>query len=130
MLLHARAMTARLARADVRALPFDAMSIDVVVCGLALGDIAELELSLAEISRVLRPGGVAVYSVVHPAGASLGWSRTFDADGQQFAIDSHWHSVDRHREACAAAGLAIDEWCEPVLPASPQPVALVVRANR
>ena len=57
MLERARETTTRIARADLRALPFDAMSIDLVVCGLALGDIAEIELALTEIARVLRPGG-------------------------------------------------------------------------
>ena len=113
MLDRARGLTRRLARADLRALPFDAMSIDLVVCGLALGDVAELELALSEIARVLRPGGRVIYSVVHPAGGSAGWSRTFESEGRQWAVDGFWHSLDRHRQACAAAGLTIDEWREP-----------------
>jgi len=118
MLARARETTRRIARADIRALPFEAMSIDLVVCGLALGDIAELELALIEIARVLRPGGRVVYSVVHPAGEAAGWSRTFESDGQQWAIDGCWHSLDRHRQACVAAGLTIEEWREPELPAA------------
>src|SRR6188508_1666267 len=42
MLERARETTTRIARADLRALPFDAMSFDLVVCGLALGDLAEI----------------------------------------------------------------------------------------
>lgn len=129
MLSHARATTTSLARADLRALPFKSATIDVIVCGLALGDIAELELSVIEMARVLKAGGAMVYSVVHPSGASFGWSRTFDAAGRQWAIDSHWHTLDRHRDACAAAGLTIDRWREPALPGSSQPAALVVRAR-
>ncbi len=105
MLERARETTTRIARADLRALPFDAMSFDLVVCGLALGDVAEIELALTEIARVLRSGGGVVYSVVHPAGGAAGWSRTFESGGRQWAIDSFWHSADRHREACASAGL-------------------------
>src|SRR4030095_1288166 len=82
MLEGARETTRPIARADIRALPFGEMTIDLVVCGLALGDIAELELALAEIARVLRPGGLVVYSVVHPAGEAAGWSRTFESDGR------------------------------------------------
>jgi malonyl-CoA O-methyltransferase len=131
MLGRARESTTRLARADIRALPFDAMSLDLVVCGLALGDVAELELALQEISRTLRPGGHVVYSVVHPAGEAAGWSRTFEIDGKQIAIDSHWHSLARHREAAAAAGLTIEQWREPVLAERPTHRAvLVVRARR
>ena len=128
MLDRARKATARIARADLRALPFDAMSIDVVVCGLALGDFAEIELALTEIARVLRPGGRVVYSVVHPAGEAAGWARTFESDGRQLAIDGFWHSLDHHRRACAAAGLAIDEWREPAI--GTRRAVLVVRARR
>ena len=133
MLQRAREVTTQVARADLRALPFDAMSIDVVVCGLALGDVAELELALAEIARVVRTGGIVIYSVVHPAGEARGWSRTFESDGRKLAIDSHWHSLDRHREACAAAGLTIEEWREPELAQVPGHRALLVvraRPNR
>ena len=130
MLFRARETTARIARADIRALPFDAMSIDLVVCGLALGDVEELELALLEIARVLRPGGRVIYSVVHPAGEAGGWSRTFESEGRQFAIDGFWHSLDRHRQACGSAGLMIEEWQEPELAEKPgHRAVLVVRAS-
>ena len=128
MLERARDATRRIARADIRALPFDRMTIDLVVSGLALGDVAELELALTEIARVLRPGGRVIYSVVHPSGEAAGWSRTFESDGRKLAIDGHWHSLDRHREACVAAGLTIEEWREPEL-ARGQRTVLVVRAR-
>lgn len=124
MLDRARETTKRVARADIRALPFDAMTIDLVVCGLALGDIEELERALVEIARVLRLGGRVIYSVVHPAGEAAGWSRTFESDGRQWAVDGFWHSLDRHREACRAAGLTIEDWREPELS------VLVVRASK
>lgn len=131
MLARARTVTARVARADLRALPFAAMSIDLVVCALALGDFAEIELALTETARVLRPGGAVIYSVVHPAGEAEGWSRTFTSAGRQWAVDGVWHSPARHREACAAAGLTIDEWREPELEEAPgRRALLVVRARR
>ncbi len=126
MLVRARSVTSRLARADLRALPFDAMSVDVVVCALALGDFVELELALSEVARVLRPGGDAIYSVVHPAGEAQGWSRTFSSDGRQWAVDGVWHSLDRHRRACGASGFTIVEWREPALPEMPGELALLV----
>jgi malonyl-CoA O-methyltransferase len=131
MLQRAHHHPQRVARADLRALPFDAMSFDLVVCGLALGDVAELELALDEIARTLRPKGRVIYSVVHPAGEKAGWSRTFECDGRTVAIDGYWHSLEHHREACSAAGLTIDEWREPVLADVPgQRAVLVVRARR
>jgi malonyl-CoA O-methyltransferase len=131
MLDRARALSPRVARGSICALPLDSMSVDVIVCGLALGDVPDLELALAEMARVLRPGGCLVYSVVHPVGARAGWSRTFDAGGRRMAIDGYWHSPDEHRQAAAAAGLAIAAWQEPVLPEAPEhPAVLVVRASR
>lgn len=131
MLARARAETTQIARADICALPIDLMSVDAVVCGLALGDVASLELALVELGRVLRPGGCIVYSVVHPVGGAQGWQRTFDARGQSIAIDTYWHTADEHRQACAAAGLRVTAWEEPVLDAAPEhPAVLVVRATR
>jgi SAM-dependent methyltransferase len=129
MLSRARTIGARIVRGDLCALPFEAGSLDLVVCGLALGDVAALDVALAEIARVLRPGGGVIYSVVHPAGAAAGWSRTFESNGRQCAIDGHWHSLDQHRRACALARLTIDEWREPALDAADAPAVLVVRAR-
>lgn len=131
MLARAREVAPHVARANMCALPIEAMSIDVIVCGLALGDVPDLELALAEMARVLRPGGCVVYSVVHPTGGDAGWSRTFDAAGRQVAINSYWHSTGEHRQACRAAGLRVTAWQEPVIPAAPNhPAVLVVRAVR
>jgi malonyl-CoA O-methyltransferase len=131
MLARAREIASHIARADLCALPFDSMSVDAVVCGLALGDVPHLEPALAEMARVLRPGGCVVYSVVHPVGAGAGWSRTFDVGGRQVAINSYWHSTDQHRQACRAAGLRVTAWAEPVLRDAPDhPAVLVVRASR
>jgi malonyl-CoA O-methyltransferase len=131
MLARARTLTPKVARADLRALPFDAMSIDIVVCALALGDFADIELALAEIARVLRPRGDVIYSVVHPAGEAAGWSRTFQSDGREWSVDGVWHSLDRHRQACAASGLTVEDWREPELEEAPgQRALLVVRARR
>ena len=131
MLARAKQFTTRIVRADVRALPLDEMTVDLVVCGLMLGDVAEIELALSEMARVLRAGGRAIYSVVHPAGQAAGWARTFESDGRLYAVDGFWHSLDRHRDACVAAGLAIEECREPVLPEQPnQRAVLAVRAAR
>ena len=131
MLARARAITPHLARADISALPFDTMSVDVIVCGLVLGDVPHLEPALVELARVVRPGGCVVYSVVHPVGSDAGWSRTFEVGGRQVAIISHWHSTDQHRQACRAAGLRVTAWAEPVLSEAPDhPAVLVVRASK
>ena len=119
------------ARGDICAMPIGSMSVDVVVCGLALGDVPDLQAAVSELARVLRPGGRLVYSVVHPIGERAGWSRTFDAGGRQNAIATWWHSLDAHRRACARAGLSVTDWKEPVLAEVPEhPAVLVVGASR
>ena len=120
-----------LIRADLCALPLGAMSVDVIVSGLALGDVADLELALLEMSRALRPGGRMIYSVVHPAGRRHGWSRTFKAGGRVRAIDGYWHPAEAHQTACHRADLIITAWEQPVLDEAPAcPAVLVVRAER
>jgi malonyl-CoA O-methyltransferase len=131
MLSRAGADRVRVARADVRVLPIGSQSIDVIVCGLVLGDVPDLPIALAELSRVLRPGGRVVYSVVHPVGERAGWSRTFTVAGTQNAIATWWHSSVTHRRACENAGLSVTAWLEPVLAEVPQhPALLVVSASR
>jgi malonyl-CoA O-methyltransferase len=49
------------------ALPFADASFDRVVSGLVLEHLADLEAFFREVRRVLRPGGRAVVSTLHPA---------------------------------------------------------------
>jgi ubiquinone/menaquinone biosynthesis C-methylase UbiE len=48
----------RLIACDAEALPFNSSSMDVVMCGHALEHIENPGTALAEMTRVLRPGGV------------------------------------------------------------------------
>lgn len=128
MLREARQLHCPLTRADLQALPFATAALDVVVCGLALGDVGALDRAIAELGRVLQPGGQLLYSVVHPSGEQLGWQRTFDAEGRRWAVSGHWHSAADHRRACAAAGLEIEEWRDAMVASTP--AALVIRARR
>ena len=120
---------------DLRALPFAASRFDVVVSGLALVDIPELPYVAGEFRRVLVPGGVVVYSTLHPNGAELGWTRTFETPHGTRSLPAYWHALNEHRDACAAAGLVIEHVLEPALdvshPRNPRTsVALVIRARR
>ena len=131
MLARARDVSRQIARGEICALPIAAASVDVIVCALALGDVPVLDIAVAELARVLRPGGCVVYTVVHPIGAAQGWSRTFEVDGRSIAVDGYWHSTAAHRHACASAGLRITAWHEPILAEAPDhPALLVVRAVR
>src|SRR4029078_7874839 len=54
---------------DVTALPFDDESCDAVTLGLCIRNVPDLDAGLAELSRVLRPGGgVACREIPRPEG--------------------------------------------------------------
>jgi malonyl-CoA O-methyltransferase len=114
---------------DLCALPVRTASIDLIVSGLAVNDVADLAGVMRELARALRPGGTLVYSSLHPRGAESRWTRTFEADGQTWSLPAFWHSTGDHEHACAAAGMAIDARREPEI-AGRGPVALVIRASR
>jgi ubiquinone/menaquinone biosynthesis C-methylase UbiE len=86
---HARAMVARcrdecavesvdnleLIRAEALSLPFADASLDAVHAGAALHIWPDVDAALAEIARVLRPGGLFVASTFEEATESRGWGR-------------------------------------------------------
>jgi malonyl-CoA O-methyltransferase len=126
---------APVACAGLPRLPFASAAFDVVVCALVVGHLPHLPGALAELARVLRPGGTLVYSDVHPAGAALGWRRTFRAgDGREYAVRHVVHARSAHQAAWAAAGLAIEAVSEPRADAPGRhgrvPALLVVRGRR
>jgi hypothetical protein len=95
--------------------------------------MSDLGGCLAEMARVLAPGGVLVYSDVHPFGALAGWKRTFrGSDGAAYAARHHVHLYAAHQAACQAAELQIDAVREPRLeddhPFRGFPAVLVIRA--
>jgi len=56
-------ITAHLREADIQALPFEDAGFDVVMVAHVLEHLTEPEKALAELHRVLRPGGVVVLCV-------------------------------------------------------------------
>ena len=103
---------------DLRAMPAADQQFDVVVCGLALSHLADLRAGVAELARVLRPGGRLVVSVLHPFQAQLGWHARFTAaDGQRAFIREHPHSHSDYLAAFADAALELRECVEPTISA-------------
>jgi demethylmenaquinone methyltransferase / 2-methoxy-6-polyprenyl-1,4-benzoquinol methylase len=59
---------APLQRADILDLPLPAASVDGVTCGFALRNVTDIGRCLAEMARVIRPGGrVAILEVAVPS---------------------------------------------------------------
>jgi malonyl-CoA O-methyltransferase len=110
------------------ALPLSTDSVDVVICALALGHLPRLQPSLNEIARVLKLGGAALVSDVHPLVALGGGKRTFHAtDGEVYAVEHYPQLYADYQRAGAAAGLEIDAFVEPTLDGGSSPVVVVYR---
>jgi len=98
------------------ALPLAGSSVDVVLCGLALGHLPRLEPTMREISRVLKSGGAALISDFHPFIFLSGQRRTFTApDGQTYAVEHYPHLYADYHRAVREAGLHIERVVEPRL---------------
>ena len=130
MASRAHALNLAVARADMAALPLAAGCCDVVVSGLALPDVSQLDRVLIEWGRALKHRGVVVYSTLHPIGRSLGWRRTYESSEGTRSLPAHWHTLPEHHDACVRAGLEIETVSEPGLTRGGTPVALVIRARR
>ena len=64
----------RFAVADMRALPLEDVSVDVVTTGYGLRNVPQLEVAIDEVVRVLRPGGRLVsLDFNRPASAAIRW---------------------------------------------------------
>jgi malonyl-CoA O-methyltransferase len=116
-------------QATTEAVPLASASIDVILCGLALGHLPKIQPSLDEIGRILKPGGVALVSDVHPFIALNGAQRTFAApDGKVYAVEHYPHLYGDTQRAAAQAGLVIDAVLEPIF--DRRPVVIVYRFLR
>jgi ubiquinone/menaquinone biosynthesis C-methylase UbiE len=75
-------------RATATALPYADAAFDVVFCSFgALQFIADLDVAVAEVARVLRPGGRFAFSVTHPTR----WSFPDDpSEAGLTATSSYW----------------------------------------
>jgi ubiquinone/menaquinone biosynthesis C-methylase UbiE len=102
--------------ADVRDIPAQDGDFDLVVCGLALAHLSDLDAGVTELARILKPGGRMVVSALHPFQAHLGWQAPFaDAEGRRAFVREHLHTHADYLAAFRAAGLHVNECIEPRL---------------
>jgi ubiquinone/menaquinone biosynthesis C-methylase UbiE len=93
-----------------RPLPFQPASFDLVVSGLVLEHLADLDLFFREARRVLKPGGRAVISAMHPAMFLKGAQARFTdpASGEVVRPGSYPHQVGEFVMAAVRAGFRLD----------------------
>jgi ubiquinone/menaquinone biosynthesis C-methylase UbiE len=119
-----RVPAADLRQGDLAHLPFEDGAFDVAVCALALSHLPDPAPAIAELARVLRPGGVLVLSDLHPTMLLLGGTGFFvDASGRAGNVRSFHHSHARYLVAFRRAGLVVADCLEPAI--EPEDVAAV-----
>lgn len=100
----------RFARHDLHEpLPFSDSEFDLVVSGLVLEHIRELDALFAEVRRVLKPGGRAIISAMHPAMFLRGSQARFTdpESGELVQPGSIAHSVSEFVMAAVGARFSI-----------------------
>ncbi|MCE3550641.1 class I SAM-dependent methyltransferase [Pseudonocardia sp. RS11V-5] len=96
-------------------LPLPDSSVDAAVCALALVHVPEVAPALAELARVVRPGGRILVSDVHPFLVQLGWQAQFASGAGRAYMRLNRHRVTDYAAAALAAGLVVRGAEEPVL---------------
>ena len=92
----------------------ESASVEVAVCALALEHVLDLELAIAELARVVRPGGTIVLSDLHPTPRVLGGAAYFqDARGGAGVVRGHRHLHGDYVRAFEKARLAVRRCLEP-----------------
>jgi ubiquinone/menaquinone biosynthesis C-methylase UbiE len=90
---------------------------DLVTCSLALTHFADLTPPLRDIADMLRPGGSAVLTDLHPMLAAFDGQAFFNADdGRTPWVRNHFHQFSDYLRAFAAVGLQVTR-CEEIVPA-------------
>jgi ubiquinone/menaquinone biosynthesis C-methylase UbiE len=97
---------------DMTALPLDDGSVDVAVCALALTHLPDPGPAIAELARVVRPGGRIVLSDAHPAYVLLQGQALFPHDDGLAFVRNYPHLHSRYLDAFSGLGLVVRRCAE------------------
>ncbi len=122
-------------------LPFANETFDLVVSYLSLIDIPDIAPAIAEMTRVLKPGGkilVANLNSFNTAGAEIGWIKDTEGNKRHFALDhylqereawidyrgirvlNHHRPLSTYMRLLLQQGLRLDHFDEPApIPGAP-----------
>ncbi len=97
-------------------LPVPDRTFDFALNALVLEHVPEVAGPIAELARVLVPGGSLVVSVYHPFFLLKGVPPHFKhADAVEYEMPAHVHLVSDYVRAVKAAGLELAELLEPIV---------------
>jgi len=116
---------------DAADLPWEAKTFDLVLAYMSLHDMEDLDGAVAEIARVLEPGGRFCLAILHPLNrppealddyfTERRFADEFERDGLQITFEGIDRPLEAYPRALAHAGFLIEELREP----RPTAVALV-----
>ena len=93
---------------DLHDLPVSNGSVDLVTNALALTHVADLDHVLTEFARVLRPGGAAIITDVHPDLVALGSTvKGRGPAGEPLLAEVHRRTVADYLRAALSAGFRV-----------------------
>jgi ubiquinone/menaquinone biosynthesis C-methylase UbiE len=77
----------------------------VVICALVLCHVAKLDDAIAELVRVVRPGGSVIVTDFHPAALAYGWRTAFYTPEANVHIENSVHTRQSYIDAFESAGI-------------------------
>lgn len=108
----AKAPDVRFEQGDVLDLPLSDDAVDAAVCSLALTHVPDLGAAVAELARVVRPGGTIVLADIHPVMALIGGTAAFPHEGGLAHVRNLHHPVSSYVRSVRAAGLEVVDCIE------------------
>jgi len=120
--------------ADAAHLPLPDGAVDLAVSFMVLHDVDDLDGAVAEIARVLEPGGAACLAMVHPLNSAgrfdddgrfvisgsyldaFRYADTVSRDGLNMTFESQHRPIAAYFDALSGAGLVIESLREPTTP--------------
>jgi malonyl-CoA O-methyltransferase len=94
---------------DVRDIPLQSRSFDLVWCRLVLGHLPTIGAAYSELARVADHGATVIVSDFHPAAVEAGHRRTFSTGSELIEVEHYVHHVADHLTAARDVGLELTD---------------------
>ncbi len=98
-------------RLAAEALPVRDASFDLAISYLVLVDVPDFRVAIAELARVLRPGGVAVVANLSFMSVNSGWVRDDQGRRLHYAMDRY---LEERQLRLEWSGISITNWHRPL----------------